>query len=106
MKCNSMRTLCTELGNEIYLVHEKEEIINSYEKEGNNLDIYLVFSMIEAFYKYYQNTNVSVLDLLKIIYNNNDNNNNNNLINEQEIHKQLYNVFLPKISKKTSVPMI
>ena len=104
MKCNSMRTLCTELGNEIYLVHEKEEIINSYEKEGNNLDIYLVFSMIEAFYKYYQNTNVSVLDLFKIIYNNN--NNDNNLINEQESHKLLFGVFLPNISRKTSIPII
>ena len=104
MKCHNMRTLCTEIGNEIYPVYEKDEFINSNEKEGKKLNIYLVFSMIEAFYKYYQNTNVSVLDLFKIIYNNN--NNDNNLINEQESHKLLFGVFLPKISKKTSIPII
>ena len=113
-----MKTLCTEIGNEIYLVHKNDEIINFYEKDGNNLHIYPVISIIGSFYKNYQNTNVSIYDLLQIIINDNDdknsssssNENNNsqdiNVMDEREIHKLFYNVFLPKFSKKRSLPLL
>lgn len=107
----SMRMLCTEIGNEIYLVHKGDEIINSYEKEEKNTSIYLIISIIDKFYRYYQNTNVSIYDLLQIIFNNDRNNNTNNaqdiiVMNEGDIHRALYNVYLPKISKKRSLPLL
>ena len=100
-KC--MRSQCTELGNEVYMVPNRDEMIHFYEKDGKNLNIYPVITIIEAYYRHYQNTNVSINDLLEIIFNERD----VAIMNEQEIHKLLlHNVFLPKISKKRALPMI
>ena len=105
-KAYSMKRICTELGNEIYLVPNEDEMIRFYEKEGNNLDIYPAISIIEAFYRFSQNTNVSVFDVLRVVYNNNNNNNNNASMNEREIYGLVNAVFLPKISNERALPIV
>ena len=102
-KCrNTMAMLCTELGNEIYLEPKIDEMINFYENEGKNTKIYPIISMIGSFYLNYQNTNVSIIDILEIIYENK----NIGIMSKHEIHKLLHGIILPKISKKRVLPLI
>ena len=102
-KCqNTMTMLCTELGNEIYLEPKIDEMLRFYENEGKNIEIYPVLSMLGSFYLNYQNTNVSIIDVLEIIYNDK----NWDFVSKQEIHKLLHGLILPKISKNRVLPLI
>ena len=91
-----------DLGNEFYLEPKTDEMIRFYEKEGNDVQICPVITMIGSFYCYNQNANVSIVDALQIIYNDK----NLEITSEQEIHKLLQGVILPKISKKMVLPLI
>ena len=105
MEEERMSKLCTEPGNEINVVSLKEEIIKFYQNLGKDNDIHSTLSVLMDYFYYFNNTSVSINEVLQIICKNNREKIKD--LSEMDNHHLLLNsVFLPKYSTSRALPLL